>query len=235
MTEACLELDVTDHRPHGLSGLNELDIGSARYLLVGVSSTHLAGLAEGEVRGRSALTEWRTGTEAWAASYNLDALFDPIWNPHTLCGREWIEMEPGDGPPFNDLRVGVYAPSCKNCLRIVSSSLEGVAPDERIPLIVGLVVTEVFADTGTVVTGVPGEQLDALRAAIRQRFRSIGVSCRTFPIGSDLHVVSEQVWDDLPPERKAEMDAEAASAIADVIQGQSVPRRGLAWDTWRVV
>ncbi len=226
-------MTVNKHdEPHGL---NELHIGGFRYLLVGVSSTHLAALAEGEVQGRSALTEWRTGTEAWADSYDLDALFDPIWNPRTLCGREWIEMEPGDGPPFNALRVGVYAPSCKNCLRIISSSLEGVAPDERIPLIVGLVVTEVLADTGTVVTGVPGQQLDALRAAIRQRFRSIGVSCRTFPIGSDLHVVSDQVWDELPPERKSEMDAQAASAIGDAIQGWSVPRRGIAWDTWGVV
>ena len=217
--------------PHGL---NELHIGGARYLLVGVTSTHLAGLAEGEVQGRSALAEWRTGREAWAASYDLEALFDPIWNPRTLCGRKWIEMEPGDGPPFNVLRVGVYAPSCKNCLRVVAGGLEGVAPDERIPLIVGLVVTEVLADTGTVVTGVPGQQLDALRAAIRQRFRSIGVSCRTFPIGSDLHVVSDQVWDELPPERKSEMDAQAASAVSDAIQGHSVPRRGIAWDTWSV-
>jgi hypothetical protein len=219
----------------GPHGLNELHIGGARYLLVGVSSSHLAGLAEGDVRGRSALAEWRIGTEAWAASYDLDALFDPIWNPRTLCGREWIEMESGDGPPFDDWRVGVYAPSCKNCLRIVSQSLEDIAPDERIPLIVGLVVTEVLADTGTVVIGVPGQQLDALRAAIRQRLRSIGVSCRTFPIGSDLHVVSEQVWDDLPPERKSEMDAQAASAFADVLQGRPVLRQEIVWDTWSAI
>jgi len=226
---------VTVSDPDGPHGLNDLTIGGVRYLIVGVSSSHLAGLAEGKVRGRHALAEWRTGTEPWAASYDLDALFDPIWNPRTLCGREWVEMESGDGPPFGVGGGGVYAPSCKNCLRIVSRDLGGVAPDERIPLVVGLVVTEVLSEAATVITGVPGQQLEALRAAIRRRFRSIGVSCRTYPIGGDLHVVSEQVWDNLPPERKSEMDAQAAAAIADAIQGQPAVRRGIAWDTWGVV
>lgn len=226
---------MTVANPDEPHGLNELDIGGVRHLLVGVSSSHLAGLAEGDVQGRHALAEWRTGTEPWAASYDLEALFDPIWNPRTLCGREWIEMEPGDGPPFDAWRVSVYAPRCKNCLRIVSHDLEGVAPDERIPLIVGMVVTEVLAEAGTVVTGVPGEQLEAFRAAIRQRFRSIGVPCRTYPLGGDLHVVSEYLWDNLPPDRKSEMDAQAASAIADVIQGRPVLRQGIVWDTWGVI
>ena len=223
---------TVDNEPHGL---NDLNIGGARYLLVGVSSSHLAALAEGDVRGRRALAERRTGTEPWAASYDLDALFDPIWNPRTLCGREWIEMEPGDGPPFGVGSGGVYAPRCKNCLRIVSHDLEGVAPDERIPLIVGMVVTEVLAEAGTVVTGVPGEQLEALRAAIRQRFRSISVPCRTYPLGGDLHVVSEYLWDNLPPDRKSEMDAQAASAIADAIEGRPAVRRGIVWGTWGVI
>lgn len=174
--------------PHGL---NDLNIGGVRYLLVGVSSSHLAGRAEGDVRGRHALAEWRTGTEPYAASYDLDALLDPIWNPRTLCGLEWVEMEPGDGPPFENWGTGVYAPSCRNCLRIISTSLRGVTPDGRIPLIVGLVVTEVLAEAGTAVTDVPGEQLEPLRAAIRQRFRTLGIPCRTYPIGGDLHVVSE--------------------------------------------
>ena len=205
-------------------GLNDLNIAGVRYLLVGISSSHLASLAQGDVRGRHALAEGRTGTEPWAASYDVEALIDPIWNPRTLCGLEWIEMEPGDGPPFDGGGVGVYAPRCRNCLRIISHGLSGVAPDERIPLVVGLVVTEVFAEAGTVVTGVPGDQLEALRTAIRQQSRSIGVPCRTYPIGGDLHVISEQLWDNLLPDRKSEIESQAASAIADAIQGQPVAR-----------
>ena len=219
-------------KPHGL---NDLNIGDVRYLLVGMSSSHLAGLAEGDVRGRHALAEWRTGTESWAASYDLDALLDQIWNPRTLCGREWIEMEPGDGPPFDGGGTGVYAPSCRSCLRIISNRLEGVAPDERIPLVASLVVTEVLADAGTVVTGVPGDQLEALRAAIRQQCRRLGIPCRTYPIGGDLHVVSERLWADMPSDRKSEIESQVASAIDDAIQGRPVARRGIAWDTWGVV
>ncbi len=226
---------MTVDKPDEPYGLNELTIGGVRYLLVGVCSSHLAGLAGGDVLGRHALAEWRTGAEPWAASYDVDALFDAIWNPRTLCGLEWIEMEPGDGPPFDRGAARAHAPSCKNCLRIVSRELEGVAPDERIPLIVGLVVAEVLAEAATVVLGVPGEQLEALRAAVRRRFRSIGVPCRTYPIGGDLHVVSEQLWDNLPPDRKSEIEGRAAAVIGDVIQGVPVPRRGIGWDTWSVV
>lgn len=218
--------------PHGL---NELVVRGGRYLLVGISSSHLAGLAEGNEPGRPALAEWRTGTEPWAASYDLNALLDPIWNPHTLCGLEWIEMEPADGPPFDKGSSGVYAPSCRNCLRVLSKGLEGVTPDERIPFIVGLVVTDVIADAGTVVTGVPGEQLEPLRAAIRGRFRSLGIPCRTYPIGGDLHVISEELWDSTPPDRKSAIEARAARAVADAIQGLPVPKRGIAWATWDVV
>lgn len=226
---------MTVNNPDEPHGPNDLNIGGVRYLLVGMSSSHLAGLAEGDVRGRHALAEWRTGTEPWAASYDLDTLFDQIWNPRTLCGLEWIEMEAGDGPPFNAAGAGVYAPSCKNCLRIVSNRLDGVAPDDRIPLVASLVVTEVLADAGTVVTGVPGDQLEALRAAIRQQCRKLGIPCRTYPAGGDLHVVSERLWDDMPPDQKAEIESQAASAIEDAIQGRPVVRRGIAWNTWGVV
>lgn len=89
---------MTVDKPDEPHGLNDLNVAGIRYLLVGMSSSHLAGLAEGDVRGRHALAEWRTGTERWAPSYDLEALLDRIWSPHTLCGREWIEMEPGDGP-----------------------------------------------------------------------------------------------------------------------------------------
>lgn len=216
-------------------GLNEFSIAGKRYLLVGVSASHLAGLAGGDVPGRGALAEWRTGVEPWAASYNLDSLRDPIWNPRTLCGLEWIEMESGDGPPFDPAGTSVHAPSCRNCLRIVYRDLESVTPDDRIPLIVGFVVDEVLAEAGSVVTGVPGEQLEPLRSAIRQRLRSLGIPFRTYPLGGDLHVVSEELWDDMPEDRKAEIGAQAAEVIADAIQGLPVPRRGIDWGTWGII
>lgn len=106
---------------------------------------------------------------------------------------------------------------------------------DRIPLIVGFVVDEVLAEAGTVVMGVPGEQLEPLRAAIRRRLRSLGVPFRTYPLGGDLHVVSEELWDDIPEGRKAEIGARTAAVIADVIQGRPVPRRGIDWGTWGIL
>lgn len=228
-------MTVSPRRVDGPHGLNELAIAGVRYLLVGVSSSHLAGLAEGDEPRRGALAEWRTGTEPWAASYDLDALVATIWNPRTLCGLGWIEMEPGDGPPFDRGGTSVHAPSCRNCLRIVSRHLASVTPDDRIPLIVGFVVDEVLAEAGTVVMGVPGEQLEPLRAAIRRRLRSLGVPFRTYPLGGDLHVMSEELWDDIPEGRKAEIGARTAAVIADVIQGRPVPRRGIDWVTWGIL
>ncbi len=226
---------MTVDKPDEPYGLNDLNVAGIRYLLVGVSSSHLAGLAEGDVRGHPALAESRTGSEGWALSYDLEALLDRIWSPRTLCGREWIEMEPGDGPPFDGSGTGVYAPSCGNCLRIISNRLEGVAPDGRIPLVASLVVTEVLAEAGTVITGVPGDQVESLRTAIRDQCRRLGIPCRTYPMGGDLHVVSERLWDDMPSDQKSEIESRAISAVADAIQGRPVTRRGIAWDTWGVV
>lgn len=174
---------MTVSNPGKSHGLNELRIGGVRHLLVGVSASHLADRAGVDAAARPALAEWRTRTEPWATSYDLDELFDPIWNPRTLCGLEWIEMEPGDGPPFDRGGTSVHAPSCKNCLRIVSRHLARVIPDDRIPLIVGFVVDEVLAEAGTVVMGVPGEQLEPLRSAIRRRLKSLGVPFRTYTLG----------------------------------------------------
>lgn len=230
-TMCSVSSDLSD-RPHGL---NELSIAGKRYLLVGVSSSHLAGPAVGAFGARGALAAWRTGVEPWAASYDLDTLFAPIWNPRTLCGLEWIEMEPGDGPPFDPAGTSVHAPSCRNCLRIISADLESGTPDGRIPLIVGLVVDEVLAGAGTVVTGVPGEQLEPLRSAIRRRLRNLRVPCRTYPLGGDLHVVSEDLWNDMPEDRKAQIGVQAAEAVADAIQGRPVRRQGIDWGTWGVV
>jgi hypothetical protein len=217
--------------PHGL---NELIIGQERYLLVAVSAHHLARRAEGDARGRSALADWRTGAEPWSSSYDLEALFDPIWNSRTLCGLEWVEMEPGEGPPFDRGGISVHAPSCGTCLRVISRDLDSVAADDRIPLIVGFVVDEVLAEAGTLVTGVPGEQLEPLRSAIRRRLRGLGVPFRSYPLGGDLHVVSEELWDDMSNDRKAEIGTRAAEAIADAIQGRPTRRRGIDWGTWEV-
>lgn len=84
------------------------------------------------------------------------------------------------------------------------------------------------------VTGVPGEQLEPLRSAIRRRLRSIGVPFRSYPMGGDLHVVSEELWDNMPEGQKAEIGARAAEAIADAIQGRPTRRRGIDWSTWEV-
>lgn len=74
-----------------------------------------------------------------------------------------------------------------------------------------------------------------LRSAIRRRLRSLGVPFRTYPLGRDLHVVSEELWDEMPEDRRAEFGAQAAEAIADAIQGRPVHRRGIDWGTWEVI
>ena len=47
-------------------------------------------------------------------------------------------------------------------------------------------------------------------------------------------MVSEDLWDDMPEDRKAQIGVQAAEAIADAIQGRPVRRRGIDWGTWEV-
>ncbi|MGZ5383824.1 MAG: hypothetical protein ACXWH0_07570 [Acidimicrobiia bacterium] len=48
-------------------------------------------------------------------------------------------------------------------------------------------------------------------------------------------MVSEELCDDIPEGRKAEIGARTAAVIADVIQGRPVPRRGIDWGTWGIL
>lgn len=88
-----------------LHGLNELVIRDRRYLLVGVSSSHLARLAQVNEHGRGALAEWLIRA-----------------NPKQLAvSARWRERLAHRLAPLR--RPGLTHPACRRCGGGASSRL----------------------------------------------------------------------------------------------------------------
>jgi hypothetical protein len=226
--------------PHNLHGVNSILIKDEPFLLAaGADATHLVAESRDQDMARPALEPWHwTMSEEWQDRYNREELKARRWSQRTLCGRDWSRMEPADGPGFSPWSVPGYAPSCRSCLRIVSVRLESGAPDDRIPLVATLVLQDVIDHGDSRVDGVPGDQVDALRAAIRSELRHHNLRGRTYLYGESLFVISEDAYDALPEKRKAEIHQHLMDALDSMFKGtdgrQPSPPRGISWDTWRV-
>lgn len=217
-------------------GLNTITIADKEYLLAGGDKAHLVAEASDATAARAALLPWRFERDApWQQAYELLDLQTARWSHKTLCGREWREMEPGDGPGFVTWSQPVHGPSCKSCLRIVGRDLASRAPDDRIPFVASLAVQEVVELSSSRIDGVPGDQAEALRVALRNELRRRGLRGRTHVHGSIVFVVSDDAWGVLPQSRRDALDQEAAEVISSAIFDAYInpPRRGIHWDTWR--
>lgn len=192
--------------PENLYGANTIMIADEPFLLAGHEATHL--VAEGHDRdtARPAVESWQwEAAEEWQASYDRPQLEAPRWNQRTLCGRDWSTMAPADGPGFSPWSLPIHAPSCRSCLRVVSSRLQSRPLDDRIPLIANLVLMEVIEHGDSRVDGVPGDQVEGLRAAIRAELRRRCLRGRTYLYGETVFVESDDAYNALPEKRKDEI------------------------------
>jgi len=168
-----------------IHGVNELEINGQRYLLAGGNKTHLVALGAPETALRAAVDRGRCERDGeWQFAYDLAALLVEQWQPNTVCGRRWQIMRAGDGPPIGPFAPSAHAPDCKTCLRIVSKELKSSPVDDRIGLVASLAIEEAMQRGSANISGAPGDQVDALRSAIREASRAQGARNRMASGGS---------------------------------------------------
>jgi len=148
-----------------------------------------------------------------------------------VCGRRWQIMRAGDGPPIGPFAHSAHAPDCKTCLRIMSTELKSSPADDRIGLVASLAIEEAMQRGSAIISGVPGDQVDALRSAIRGASRAQGRRCETRAI--DGLVI---VWfrDDLPIEGQAELKRELIETVGRIETGTATEPvdRTIQWSMW---
>lgn len=143
----------------------------------------------------------------------------------TVCGRISDRVaDPG----------GV--PSCRLCLASIDRLFPTPVPDGRVGLIADLVVDALRAHGYAEVVGVSGDQMSALRRAVRAAIRKqLGYSSQTFVHGSRLLVSSAEAY---APHAERHLK-EAAHAMNTFFTDEKAPPIDdsgwrLHWATWSV-
>ncbi len=138
-----------------------------------------------------------------------DELLDDLWSPVALCGRHWTVMADDFADHTGQVVERPEAPTCRQCLAVIDKAFPTPVPDDRIGVLVDLAATAVN-DHGTAeIVGVPGDQMNALRRAVRTELRQrFEFSTRTFT-QDGLLVVSS-------PETRHLIEQTAARAMADL-------------------
>ena len=158
-----------------------------------------------------------------------DELLDNRWSPRSLCGRTWAAMA-DEYQDHTGRRVDrPEAPNCRSCLAAIDKSFPTPTRDARIPVLADAAATAVNEYGTAEVVGVPGDQMNALRRAVRTELRQrFGFSTRTFT-QDGLLVVSS-------PETRHLIEQTAAQAMADFDLGTTakVDDTGwrFHWPTW---
>lgn len=227
------------------SGPNVVPAGGVELLLCstgGGEAVHLSAPAKPGEPARDAVPDHYRSPGAGRPSltgYDLEQLAEARWNPETLCGREWVGMEPGDGGPiyWSD-ETPEYVPTCKSCLAAMDKLFPQPAPAGRLPLVVELLTDHVAGRGYAEIHGVPGDQQHHLRVGVRAAVKKrTGHGSRTHAVGGTVIFWSDAVRE----EHREEVDAEAAEALERVAEAlatgevpRSIPEWRLNWDTWDV-
>ena len=152
-------------------------------------------------------------------NYDRTALLAPRWENTTLCGREWAVMVAGDGGPFDELAgETACAPTCRRCLTVMYTFFPAPPVDQRLSLVASLVADSILEHGHAELSGVPGDQHDAVRKAVRTLVRQrTGQSCRSYV--HDTMVLFDS--DALYAEHAEENMQLAAQAIERALAGRS--------------
>ena len=189
------------------SRLNALNIADRPMLLTRTATGTAIHLAP-EVAGTDARAATPDGVDR-SRQEPADELLDNRWSPVALCGRAWTVMADDFADHTGRVVARPEAPTCRQCLAVIDKAFPTPVPDGRIGVLAGLAASAVH-DHGTAeVVGVPGDQMNALRSAVRSALRQrFGFSTRTFA-QDGLLVVSS-------PETRHLIEQTAARAIADL-------------------
>lgn len=129
------------------------------------------------------------------------------------------------------------APTCRRCLASLDRALPKPSPDSRIDLIASLIVEAIGAHGSAEVTGVPGDQMPALRAAARKAIRSqLGYSSRTYVYGQDRVLINcPEAYEKV----KSDVDRAVANVLGALLEGAEVAPMDdsgwrFSWHAWSV-
>jgi hypothetical protein len=129
-----------------------------------------------------------------------------------------------------------FAPTCRRCLALLDRHFPKPEPDERLPLVAQLAAEVVVDRRGFAeIHGVPGDQQDALRKAVRASIRKrTDHPVRTHSINGIVYVECQGTHDQYARQN----DREAADAIDAALKGQLPPHRErdwvISWATWSI-
>lgn len=226
-------------------GINAVTIESEDYLLAesgGGHAVHLVRRGSSSTGCQSAVPEhWLEGTRPQVAptirNYDPAALLDERWETTTLCGRGWRSMAAGEHGLLHPWQTVSVTPTCRRCLASMDRVLPKPAPDDRIDLLASLIVEGVESHGSAEVTGVPGDQMPALRAAARRAIRTrLGYGSRTYVYGQHRVLIEcpeayEKVRD--------EIDRAVANALGPRLDGGDLTPMDdsgwrFSWHAWGV-
>lgn len=211
---------------------NIIVIHERGYLLawVGGGAAHLVAGGRPDEPARSILDSDHTGS---TLTYAERELAGACWSMRTICGRDGWTMCPtepdGARDPWPANQEPVFAPSCKQCLRVLDQQFDKPKPDDRLPWNVIRCVEELAQWGCFMIDNVPLEQMTLLRDQVRSQARKRGWQFTSKASDQRLIGVSEN---SLAPERRdaVEQDTrERMSGIASGAEASSTPSWRLRW------
>ena len=219
-------------------GPNTIDINGAAILLTttgGGTAVHLTRATENPSDGRGAVLDFYFDTEDRVpAGYDRAALLKPQWSETTLCGRQWAVMVGGDGGAVGRYGQTAFAPTCRRCLTLIDRHFPQPKPDDRLALVAQLAADIVLDRHGYAeIQGVPGDQQDQLRKAVRIRIRQrTGFTVRTHMINGIVDIECDEAY-----QKYADQHGRAAAeAMSAALSGEPIPHRErdwvIRWATW---
>lgn len=169
-------------------------------------------------------------------NYDRDELLDAKWSTVTMCGATWSTMVSGEGGRVHPWNDPAFAPTCGRCLRVMDKSFDTPSPAEGIETLAELAAEAVGLHGSAEIYGTPGDQLPALRSAVRKAVRRrLGHPAQTMTGGDLLLVTCKAATKDV----LAAKDAQAARVIGAIISNagsEPVPPGDgewrFRWSTW---
>ena len=187
--------------------LNSLTIAGQTMLLTKTPSgiaVHLT-TTDATAGARAAIPD----CEDWPRKAVTDEMLKKRWSPVSLCGRTWDAVAVGFEDHTGRSVDRPEAPTCRTCLAAIDKSFPTPTPDDRIPVMADLAATAINEHGTAEIVGVPGDQMNALRSAVRTELRRrFGFSTRTFT-QDGLLVASS-------PEARHLIEQPASRAMADL-------------------
>jgi hypothetical protein len=200
--------------------LNSLTVAGQTMLLTKTTSGIAIHLTITDVTddARAAISDW------FESSRNTvtDKMLEERWSSVSLCGRTWAAMADSFEDHTGRRVRRPEAPTCRTCLAVIDKSFPAPTPDNRIPVLADLATTAIKEHGTAEIVGVPGDQMNALRRAVRSELRRrFGFSTRTFT-QDGLLVVSS-------PETRHLIEQTAVRAMADLNFGATTKVDDSGW------